>query len=57
MRPQTAAPESRMDPEQKEIDPNQGLVDIRMEIMDQIPKRLVDKHDKEDGRKGVDPIP
>jgi hypothetical protein len=46
-------PECRINPEQIAINLNQGLVDIGMEIMDQISKRLVNKNDKKDGGKGV----
>jgi len=53
----TLHPERRMNPKQRKIDLNQGPVNIGMEIMDQIPERLIDKDDKKNGRKGVDKIP
>jgi hypothetical protein len=43
-----------MDSKNVKINPDQPWVDIRMEILDQIPKGLVDEDDKKDRREGID---
>jgi hypothetical protein len=49
-----------VDSENGKIDFDQPGVDIRLEILDQIPERLIDDDDKQDGREmmeeGSDPM-
>ena len=47
-------PEGRIDPEEELIDLDQDGIDIRTDILDQVPEGLIDQDDKKDGRKIVD---
>jgi len=44
-------PDRWMDAEQKEINPNQPGIDIRVEILNEISEGFVDQNNKKDGRK------
>lgn len=49
-------PKGRVNPEEEFVDSNERRIDVPMEMVGQIPERLVDENDEQDGRERMDDI-